>query len=248
MGTSLTAVSLQDRPDLAPAHDAVGGAVWPEFMLHDPVAESNWDAILAAFPHLQVALVEGEQIAAVINAVAYRYEGALSDLPDRGVDWGVEKSVADHQAGVVPNTLMGLQVVVAASHRGQGLARVATQEMIALAQRQGMEQVLLPVRPNCKAGFPLIPMKDYLTWRTKDGRAFDPWMRVHEGLGGQVLGICPQSMIIPGTVTEWQDWTGQVFPGTGQYTVPGALCPVEIDIAADQGVYTEPNVWVLHKP
>ena len=36
------------------------------------------------------------------------------------------------------------------------------------------------------------------------------------------------------------------FPETGAYVVPGALVPVEIDRERDEGLYVEPNVWMVH--
>jgi hypothetical protein len=36
------------------------------------------------------------------------------------------------------------------------------------------------------------------------------------------------------------------FPQTGDYVVPGALVPVQIDRERDQGIYVEPNVWMVH--
>ena len=30
-------------------------------------------------------------------------------------------------------------------------------------------------------------------------------------------------------------------------TVPGALTPVEVNVAHDRAVYVEPNVWVRHR-
>ena len=41
-------------------------------------------------------------------------------------------------------------------------------------------------------------------------------------------------------------WTGLSFPESGQYVVAGALNPVIIDRERDEGVLTEPNVWVVH--
>ncbi len=37
------------------------------------------------------------------------------------------------------------------------------------------------------------------------------------------------------------------FPESGQYIVPGALNPIEIDREADRGYYIEPNVWMQHQ-
>ncbi len=36
------------------------------------------------------------------------------------------------------------------------------------------------------------------------------------------------------------------FPEPGQYIVPDALNPIEIDVQADRGRYIEPNVWMQH--
>ena len=36
------------------------------------------------------------------------------------------------------------------------------------------------------------------------------------------------------------------FPDSGSYVVPGALVPVEIDLERDEGLYREPNVWMVH--
>jgi hypothetical protein len=53
-------------------------------------------------------------------------------------------------------------------------------------------------------------------------------------------------MLIEGTVAEWESWSGMRFPDSGDYVVPGALCPVQMDVHADVGRYVEPNVWVHH--
>jgi hypothetical protein len=71
-------------------------------------------------------------------------------------------------------------------------------------------------------------------------------MRVHAQLGAILIGPCHHSMRIVGSVQEWADWTGLLFPGSGQYIVPEALVPVTIDRDADEGLYVEPNVWMVH--
>jgi hypothetical protein len=70
---------------------------------------------------------------------------------------------------------------------------------------------------------------------------------VHWRAGASVIGVCPQSMRITGSVSDWEDWTGMRFPETGEYIVPGGLVPVSISTEQDQGLYMEPNVWMLHK-
>ena len=54
-------------------------------------------------------------------------------------------------------------------------------------------------------------------------------------------------MEIKGTISDWESWTDMKFPETGKYTIPGALCPVKMDLRKNSGIYLEPNIWVLHK-
>jgi hypothetical protein len=54
-------------------------------------------------------------------------------------------------------------------------------------------------------------------------------------------------MVIPGSIPQWEEWTGMCFPESGPYVVPGALRPVDMDLEANRGVYVEPNVWMHHR-
>lgn len=73
------------------------------------------------------------------------------------------------------------------------------------------------------------------------------WLRVHWKLGGRVLHVCSRSMVVTGTVADWQERTGLSMPGSGRYVVPRALAPVDVDHQHDLVRYTEPNVWVRHE-
>jgi hypothetical protein len=53
-------------------------------------------------------------------------------------------------------------------------------------------------------------------------------------------------MYIPGTVAQWEEWTGMVFPESGQYIIEGACQPVRIERESDLGEYYDPNVWMKH--
>ncbi|MEZ4637201.1 MAG: hypothetical protein R2873_08130 [Caldilineaceae bacterium] len=113
-------------------------------------------------------------------------------------------------------------------------------------REHGLTRLIVPVRPNFKARYPLIPIDDYISWTNADGLPFDPWMRVHARLGARVLKPCHRAMTIGGRVAEWQEWTGVPLPGSGQYTLPELLSPLSVDRAADRCVYVEPNVWMEH--
>jgi hypothetical protein len=79
-----------------------------------------------------------------------------------------------------------------------------------------------------------------------DGLHLDPWIRTHQRLGARILRPAPRSMVITGTVAEWEAWTGMTFPQTGRYVVPDALDLVRVDREADRGSYAETNLWMRH--
>jgi hypothetical protein len=89
-----------------------------------------------------------------------------------------------------------------------------------------------------------VPIDRYVLWRREDGYHYDPWIRAHERVGGEVLSPAPKSMRVVGSREQWEDWTGLQFPEDGEYVVPGALVPVSF--ADGIGTYVEPNVWVRH--
>jgi hypothetical protein len=71
-------------------------------------------------------------------------------------------------------------------------------------------------------------------------------MRVHERLGARVSTPLPQSLLITGTVAEWESWTGLSLPSDGDFVFPEGLAPLHVDRGADLCTYWEPNVWMVH--
>jgi hypothetical protein len=65
-------------------------------------------------------------------------------------------------------------------------------------------------------------------------------------MGAELLAVAPRTIVIEGTVAEWERWTDMAFPDSGPYVVPGALQPVLIDRERDVGRYEDPNVWMRH--
>jgi hypothetical protein len=61
-----------------------------------------------------------------------------------------------------------------------------------------------------------------------------------------ILEPAEKSMVITGSVGEWESWTNMLFPQSGAYAVPDALDLVIIDRENDVGVYVEPNLWMRH--
>ncbi|WP_037357147.1 GNAT family N-acetyltransferase [Amycolatopsis orientalis] len=192
-------------------------AQWPEFflvLLDDDVPVARAAAVPVAFP------------------TADRPE-----LPDHGWDAALVWAAEDHLDGREPTTLAALEVYVAESARGQGIAAHALVELKNRARRAGLSRLVVPVRPTGKP--PLESIVDYL------GRSADPWLRSHERLGAEFRRIAPFAMTVTGTFAQWERWTG-VRLDDGRTVVPGGIAPVLASTEQDLGVYVEPNVWYEH--
>jgi GNAT superfamily N-acetyltransferase len=242
--TEFDRVSLAERPDLTEQFAALD-AVWPAFMRKERVVLRYWSSLTHTLPALQVALVDPRDDALVAkgHAIALEWDGDARTLPE-GVDAVLRAAVL--APSTQPTTLCALAVVVAPQRRGEGLSALVLDALRDVAADSGLRDLLAPVRPTRKAAYPLTTIERYIDWNGPDGLPFDPWLRVHARLGGRVLGVAPRSMVVTGTVAEWETWADMPFPDSGRYVVPGALAPVAIDREADRGRYVEPNVWVHH--
>ena len=147
-----------------------------------------------------------------------------------------------------PTVLCALGITVADEWRGQGLSRSMIERMGEIGRNHGLATLIAPVRPTLKHRYPLTSIDRYLSWRRPDGTHLDPWLRTHERLGATIVKSAPESTVTTGTVAEWEEWTEMALPESGAYVVPGALVPIEIDREHDEGVYLEPNVWMVHSP
>jgi GNAT superfamily N-acetyltransferase len=234
-----------ERPDLRGAPSSLESA-WPEFLYHDPVSNEFFIDRVREHPGLQFFAWDDErdEVIGRGNAIPALWDGDVGSLPDAGIDAVVEAGFAE--GGPAPNVLCALQIIVAPSRRGQGLSGRMIERMRQLGREHGFETLIAPVRPTLKDRYPLTPIERYIEWRRSDGALLDPWLRTHERLGAEIVKIAPRSLRIPGTIADWEKWTQMVFPETGAYVVPGALVPVEIDRERDEGLYEEPNVWMVH--
>jgi GNAT superfamily N-acetyltransferase len=233
-----------ERPDLAARLGEVED-VWPEFMHHDDIVSEYWPTLTSGrFPEFQLILYDDEADTILGRGMTtpFRWDGSTADLPD-GVNGVLRRA---YEQGGDPTALSALVAVVRPRFQGRGLSRLIIEGMRDVAARHGLDALVAPVRPTLKARYPLTAIERYLTWRRDDGELFDPWLRVHERLGAEILGVCPGSLVVTGTVAEWEEWTGMAFPDSGSYVVEGALVPIEVDREHDRGRYVEPNVWMRH--
>ena len=168
-----------------------------------------------------------------------------NSIPVAGMPATWREALRDGFDADEPDRLCALAILIDPDFHGRGLSRTMLEHMRGLAHARGWELVA-PVRPTLKHRYPLTPIERYVEWRRDDGLLFDPWLRAHERLGAELLGIAPDSLVSEGTVAELEEWCGLAFPESGSYVVEGALVPVEIDRERDHGVYREPNVWMRH--
>jgi GNAT superfamily N-acetyltransferase len=241
----ITPNDLQDYDDQA---DGIANASWPEFMLHDSVANGNWHELFDRFEEYQFALLDTEtsRMAAMGNSLPLYWNKDLSELPEGGWDWVFLQAIADHKNGVVPNIQSAIQIAIHPDYQSQGLSMMMVKAMRAIGESKGFKYLVAPVRPNQKSQYPLTSIDDYITWQTGDDLPFDAWLRVHARAGARIIKPCHQAMTIRGTRAEWEAWTKLKFPQSGEYIIPGALNPMKMDVEINEGVYIEPNVWMVH--
>jgi hypothetical protein len=234
--------TYDERPELRERCGFLREA-WPAFMLASPVANEHWHLLYERFGGFQFWLVDDatDEILAEGNSLPAQLDPA--DLPDRGWEHVVEHATSGKEE---PTVVSAIQVLIDRRLHGGGLSSLMLSEMRRIAAAAGFADLVAPVRPSFKSLYPLTPMERYVAWRTNADLPFDPWLRVHARAGASLIRVCPESMVIPGTVVDWQGWTGMRFPETGTYVVPGALQPIQIDIESDSGIYVEPNVWMHH--
>jgi hypothetical protein len=237
-----------DLPDYRDRAADISEVSWPEFMLHDPVANENWHELFDRFIEYQFGLLDTqtERLAAIGNSLPFYWDQPLEELPERGWDWVLQEAVANHETGIEPNTQSAIQINIHPDYRSQGLSTKMVQAMRSIGQSRGFRHLVAPVRPNQKSQYPLISIDDYVQWTNEEGLPFDAWLRVHARAGARLIKPCHEAMTISGSRADWEEWTRLKFPQSGVYYVPGALNPMRMDVETDEGVYVEPNVWMVH--
>jgi GNAT superfamily N-acetyltransferase len=233
------------------AFDAVKVVAWPEFMFHDDTAGRLWGHLQDDFAAYQFALLDADadnRIVAVGHTLPLHWTEPFDALPIRGWDAIFERAVADFLAGRTPNIMTAIEASIVPDYRGTGISRVILGAMRDDARARGFTALIAPVRPSQKVLYPLTPIERYVGWKQSGTDApFDAWLRTHWRLGARIVKIADESMRIENSVAKWESWTGLRFPETGEYVIPGALCPIQIDLERDLGTYVEPNVWMHHE-
>lgn len=235
-----------ERPDLW-KRGISSASVWPQYNLHGDVLNRWWGHLDEDLPEFQFVLYDEARD----EVVAEGHTGPLwwnkqDEALPQGIDAAIEQIFSCVRAGEPVNTLCALAAATSREGRARGLAEHLLRAMRTIGEMRGLTQLIAPVRPSFKERYPLTSIERYVRWRRDDGQLFDPWMRVHERLGARVSTPSPKSLLITGSVAEWEAWTEMAFPDSGDYVFPEGLATVHIDHPSDLGTYWEPNVWMLH--
>jgi GNAT superfamily N-acetyltransferase len=234
-------VRYADRPDLRERrYEELSGVTFPEYLHHNAMGGRYWGRLYEEFPDFQVALVDGDELLAEAHALPIPWDATVAGLPS-GWDEGFQLGMT---SGEPPSALMALAISVSPKRQGGRLSSRMIETFKDNARAAGIASVLAPVRPTWKERYPLIPIERYIEWRREDGSHFDPWIRIHEHVGGEILAPAPESMTMEAPVADWEEWTGMRFPGDGEYVFPGALATLAVRDGV--GTHVEPNVWLLH--
>lgn len=239
-------VLAQDRPDLEQEAAAAFRERWPEFVFHDEVPKRYVPRVQEYFRAYDILLLDDGAVAAGGWGVPLGWDGSVEGLPS-GYDDALVRAVEGHERGLRADTFSFMAAAVAAPYERQGLATEVLTELVSRAEAGGLERVIAPIRPTWKSRYPTVPMREYATWRREDGLSIDPWIRTHQRMGGTIVASAPESMLVEGTVAEWEEWAGMVFPVSGDYVVPDALNLLRVNRELDRAVYREENLWMRHR-
>jgi GNAT superfamily N-acetyltransferase len=245
----LDIASMADRPDRAGLWPELLG-FWPRFMTQDPSGEFFYDYQATAFPEFALLAVDtatGRPVAKALS-VPLSYDGVIADgLPEGGWGWATRQSAHDRLLGRTPTIVSALEILIRPDVRGGGLSGRMLAAMRDNAAKRGFTDLIAPVRPSGKHTQINTPIDEYAYARRDDGLPVDPWLRVHVRAGAGIVNVAHSSMVITGTLDDWRGWTGLPFDTSGPVEVPQALVPAHCDVAQNQVVYVEPNVWVHHR-
>jgi GNAT superfamily N-acetyltransferase len=226
-------------------HSSQSNFGWPIFEFQSCSGRQYWSKLHHDFSQYQFFLSLDEQIIASCFTIPFHWQGNQEDLPD-GWDKVLEQGFLDKRNKVAANSLSLLAITVSPKYQGKGISKLILNKVRAYVGKHKFQHLVAPVRPVLKQFYPLAPISEYAEWKTKDGKPFDPWLRVHLSMGARLIKFAPESLTIEGSVSEWETWADMKFPASGDYIVPGALSTVTVSVENNKAIYYQPNIWLRH--
>lgn len=218
--------------------------VWPTF---NQYAEGG--AWVDYDPNLHFVAYDHDEgiIVGTIDAVELDWNGKLEDLPSRGWTEIIELAIERISLGSLSpkaEWTSALGTSIRPGYEGKGLAQRLLEALKIETNALGYKGLVAPVRPTARWRMADISIEEYTRTRLDNDEHFDPWIRVHERIGGVVVGSCAGSAVFVATKDEWQAWSKIKLPIAGRVIIPNAINPLEIK--EDQGILSEDSIWVIH--
>ena len=235
--------SLSERSDLIEQVANLDNNSWPVFLQNSDAV--SWSSFYSELSDYVLVLTQSDNVIAVGFTVPVTWNQKAEGLP-QSIESVIQQGIKIKEIGETSNTLIPVGALVDSKVQGKGLSSIVLKEMKKLANSLNIDTLVVPVRPTKKSSYPLQSIHSYAHWRREDGLLNDPWLRVHERLGAEIIHISECTLQVNSDLSNWSSWTNMVFPESGQYIIPGALSYIEVDIASNLGVYREPNVWMKH--
>lgn len=191
-----------------------------------------------------VAVDEQDRLVATIDACGLVWDGDPGNLPPGG--WRDVNLRAQEGFEQQPRWACALGASILPEAQRGGLSADLLRVLRDQALSLGYEGLVAPVRPSAKSKMPHLDISAYSCVRLQDGRHFDPWVRVHESLGGRILRTTERSMWWWGSREQWEEWLSMRLPDNGRLVPSGSIG--WLTLVDGWGELVEGSIWILHKP
>ena len=194
-------VRYSEQPDLWAQIAGLTDDVWPEYNTHGDELNRYWLRLYEVFPEHQFVLLDTDstEVLAEGHTIPVAWDGTEAGLGP-GIDAIIADGFALRESGGQPTAVCALAAEIPPRNQGRRLSGPMLRGMAGLAREAGLGSLIAPVRPNLKERYPTIPIERYACWVRADGTPFDPWIRVHTGMGARTGPALPRSLHITGSV------------------------------------------------
>jgi hypothetical protein len=225
-------------------------SLWPNFLVEESdIADSSLELEISEaelsrrFRQWGIRRDSDQKLVAYLSAILISADLSTDVLPDSGWQFAMQ-SVCSSKA---PNCMCLIVANVLPEARQLGLAQILLEKSKEVTKESGFSTLIAPVRPTAKSEFPDLTIAEYVERRSASNEIADPWLRTHSKLGGEVLNVCNESVVVTATLKKWREWTGLALEKSGAHPLIGGLAPLHVDVEKNVGAYREPNVWVRYR-
>ena len=240
---NLKIVTLKENPGLLDRIGELEDEAFARWLNEDPTWQEAFPKILETFPEYQLFFLDSDTdtLLAASNQVPFYWDEKVENLPR--YQQMLLDCVTDQEKGIKPNSVCGIMAIVPEKYQGTGLGNEIFTAAMELVKEQGLKHAMCDLRPILKHLYPTVTLADYMTWKDSKGRPIDPWARTSGDLKAEYLGIAPNAIVTEASVAQWEEWTGLIFPQSGEYVIPEGHQLLKVDVENNVAIYAEDHLW-----